>query len=89
MSIETAGPRKRINIILRRDTLRLLDRLAQKGNRSAFVDRAVQFYVKEAARANLRKQIEEGAKVRATRDLAIAEEWFPLDEEAWQKHAKR
>ncbi len=70
---------------LPQDTLRLLDRVAQKGDRSGFVDQAVRFYVKEIGRVNLKKQLRLGAIAHAARDLSIAEEWFPLEEEVWQK----
>ena len=72
---------KRINITLPADTVRLLDRVAEKGNRSGLLDRAVRFYVKEMGKANLRKQLRLGAEARAVRDLAIAEEWFPIESE--------
>jgi len=76
---------KRVNVTLPADSLRLLDRVAAKGERSGFIDRAVRFYVKEAGIANLKKQLHLGAIVRASRDLAVAEEWFPVDEGVWQK----
>lgn len=76
---------KRVNMTLPQDTLRLLDRVAQKGDRSGFVDQAVRFYVKEIGRVNLKKQLRLGAIAHAARDLSIAEEWFPLEEEVWQK----
>ena len=36
--------------------------------------------------ANLKQELIEGAIRNAVRDLQMAEEWFPLEEEAWQKH---
>jgi len=33
------------------------------------------------SRANLRKQIKEGALVNASRDLSLIEEWFSIDDE--------
>lgn len=76
---------RRVNVTLPEDTLRLLDRVAEKGERSGFVDRAVRFYVKEIGSANLKKQLRLGAIARAARDLAVAEEWFPIDEGVWQR----
>ena len=35
---------------------------------------------------NLKQKLKEGAIRNAERDLQMAEEWFPLDEETWQKH---
>ena len=36
--------------------------------------------------ANLKRELKEGSIRNAARDLQMTEEWFPLDEEAWQKH---
>ncbi|MEX2264298.1 MAG: hypothetical protein WD696_20255 [Bryobacteraceae bacterium] len=43
------------------------------------------------AKTNLAERLKQGAVANAQRDLAIAQEWFPLDEEAWQprKQAKK
>jgi CopG family transcriptional regulator/antitoxin EndoAI len=75
---------QRINITLPEETIRLIDRVADKGDRSRFINQAVKRYVEEIGRANLRKQIKEGAQRRAELSLEIAKEWFPLEEEAWQ-----
>lgn len=72
---------KRLNITLPERTVALMDRVAGKGQRSRLIDVAVHSYVRAEGRANLRKQLREGAQARAERDLRMAEEWFPLDEE--------
>jgi CopG family transcriptional regulator / antitoxin EndoAI len=75
--------RKRINIILPEDTLELIDRVTEHGDRSRFIDEAVRHYIQEISRTNLRKQLKEGAIRRAQRDLSLAEEWFTADEDVW------
>jgi CopG family transcriptional regulator/antitoxin EndoAI len=75
---------RRINISLPEETLALIDRVAKQGDRSRFIDEAIKHYVQEVGRSKLRKQLQEGALRRAKRDLALAEEWFGLDEEVWQ-----
>ena len=75
---------KRINIILPDKTVAVLDRVASKGTRSRFIDRAVRHYVESRGKASLREQLKAGYQANADRDLAIATEWFPLEEEAWQ-----
>jgi len=45
----------------------------------------VKSYIKEVGRANLRKRLKEGAIHEAELDRGLAEEWYTLDEEAWQK----
>lgn len=79
---------ERINITLPKETLKLIDKLSQKRERSRFLNEAVNFYVKEKGRTNIRRLLKEGALVRASRDLEIAAEWFPLEEEAWLKRRK-
>lgn len=70
---------KRLNITLPERTVRLMDRVVPKGQRSRLIDQAVTRYVEEEGRANLRELLRESAKARAERDLQLAEEWFALD----------
>jgi metal-responsive CopG/Arc/MetJ family transcriptional regulator len=75
---------KRINIILSDKTVAVLNRVASKGTRSRFIDRAVRHYVETQGKASLREQLNAGYRANAERDLAMAAEWFPLEEEAWR-----
>ena len=79
---------RRLNITLPEETVKLLDRAAPKGDRSRLIAEAIRSYVREAGRANLRKRLREGAMRRAERDRRLAEEWFLIDEEAWQGRAR-
>jgi len=74
---------RRINITLPEETIRLLDRLSQKGHRSRLIDHALRHYVKATGHAKLRSRLKEGAIRRAKQDQRLAEDWFFLDEEAW------
>jgi CopG family transcriptional regulator/antitoxin EndoAI len=76
---------KRINIMLPEKTLAVLDRVAPRGNRSQFVSRAVLHYVETKGQENLREQLKAGYLANADENLRIAAEWFPLEEQAWQK----
>ena len=78
---------KRINITLPEKTVQLLDRVARKGSRSSLIDRAVQCYIADIGRANLRRRLKEGAAREAELDLQLAEEWFPLEEEVWRERS--
>lgn len=78
---------KRVNITLPEETLLLIDRLAKKGTRSTFLDQAAHFYIKEVGRAHLRDHLRRGARIHASRDRSLAEEWFSVDEELWQSKA--
>ena len=75
---------KRINIVLPDKTLAVLDRVAARGARSRFIDRAVRHYVETQGRHSLREQLKAGYRANAERDLAMAAEWYPLEEEAWR-----
>jgi len=74
---------KRLNIILPEKTLAVLDRVAPKGKRSGFISRAVLHYVGTQGRRSLRHQLKAGYLANAEESLKIAEEWFPVEEEAW------
>ena len=74
---------KRINVVLPVETIKVLDRVAPKGNRSRLISEAVLHYVESRAKGNLAEQLKAGAVANAKRDLEIAQEWFSLDEEAW------
>ncbi len=76
---------KRINIVLPLETIRVLERAAPKGQRSRLISDAVLHYVKSRARRKLNEQLKEGAQANALRDLEMAQDWFSLDEEAWQR----
>jgi CopG family transcriptional regulator/antitoxin EndoAI len=78
----------RINVILPEETMRVLDRVAPKGNRSRLISDAVMHYVSSRGRSNLAEQLKAGYLAHANRDMAIAGEWFPLEEEAWQSRKK-
>jgi CopG family transcriptional regulator/antitoxin EndoAI len=72
---------KRINIVLPDETVAVLDRVAAKGARSRFISRAVMHLIETEGKANLRARLKSEALANAERDLAIAAEWFPLEEE--------
>jgi CopG family transcriptional regulator/antitoxin EndoAI len=76
---------KRINVILPDATVAVLDRVVPKGKRSRFIDRAVLQFVKTEGTANLRERLKAGALANAKLNLEIAEEWFPVEQEAWQR----
>ncbi len=79
---------RRINITLPDETVRLIDRVTAKGDRSRFIAEAVTHYVGATGRAQLRKRLKEGALRRAERDRRLAQDWFLLDEEAWRTGRK-
>src|ERR1041384_3713817 len=75
---------KRINVILEDETEQTLKRAAKPGERSRFINRAVQAYAASHSPVALRERL----KIAALRDRDIAEEigsdWRAMDREAWQ-----
>ena len=67
-------------------TVELIDRVSKKGDRSRFINEAVKRYVREVGRAKIRKELKAAYLEGAERDRQLAEEWFFLEEEAWQKN---
>lgn len=76
---------KRINVMLPDETLAVLDRVTHRGGRSGFISRAVIHYVQSHGKQNLRERLKAGYQAHAQENLKMALEWFPLEEEAWQK----
>ncbi len=76
---------KRINVSLPEDTIAMIDRIAEKGNRSRLIDEAVRFYIEKKGNENLRDLLKEGAMTRAQQSLELAQEWFHLEEEVCEK----
>ena len=72
---------RRVNITLPEATLRLMDRVVKKGERSALINAAVRHYIEKTGKANLRKSLQEGAIARAERDLALSEDWAELEDD--------
>ena len=79
---------RRINVTLPEATVKLIDRVAKKGDRSRFINQAVRDYVEDVGRDNLKRRLKEGSIARSQRDAAIASVWFALDEQAWQSGKK-
>jgi hypothetical protein len=67
---------RRLNITLTRETARLVDRVAGRGDRSGLIADAIAFDMGATRRAELRKRLTEGAQRRSDRDRALATEWF-------------
>jgi CopG family transcriptional regulator/antitoxin EndoAI len=82
---------QRLNITLPAQTVQLLDRVAPKGDRSRYIDQAVRECATRQSQKNLRRLLKEGALAHYDEDRQMAEEWFFLEEEAWEKaqHRKR
>lgn len=82
-----------LQILLPEETIQLIDQLTKPDNsaddalhkRSALINEAVKFYIAQKQRDSLKQQLQEGAIRWAERDLGLADEWFDIEEEVWQK----
>src|SRR3989442_12271876 len=81
--------RERLNITLPRATVKLLDRVTKKGNRSRFIDQAIRELALGRTRAQLRNLLEEEGRVNRDRDLRLAAEWAAVDAETWPVRRRR
>jgi len=59
MSVYNILHSKRLNIVLPDATVRVLDRVTTKGDRSRFISQAVLHYVQTKGAANLRERLKE------------------------------
>lgn len=76
---------KRINIVLPETTIRTIDGMAKPGQRSRFIDEAVQYFVANRSAEALRAQLERAAIRDRDLDREVAEDWFAVDQTSWQQ----
>jgi CopG family transcriptional regulator / antitoxin EndoAI len=69
---------KRINIILPEATVRTIDRLSRPGQRSRFIERAVQHYITTAGLEVFQERLKQAALRDHDLDVKIASDWFAL-----------
>jgi len=80
---------RRIIVTMPPDLLQQVEEMAQKldFNRSQFIRRAVEAFLEEQRRRELRELLKEGYLVNAERDLGIAEEFAHADYETVMRNA--
>jgi CopG family transcriptional regulator/antitoxin EndoAI len=76
---------KRLNIVLPTATVQTIDRLVKPGERSRFINQAVQYYIAERSTEALRARLERAAVRDQDIDREVAADWFAVDQEAWQR----
>jgi CopG family transcriptional regulator / antitoxin EndoAI len=75
---------KRINVILPDTIIGTIDRLVKPGERSRFIDRAIQHYVATRSAVGLREQLKQAAIRDRDLDREIERDWAAVDHETWQ-----
>jgi|ERR1700733_8396110 len=76
---------RRINIVLAEGTLRKVDRIVKPGERSSFINRAIEHFVAHESAEALRSRLEHAAIRDRDLDREVAGEWSAVDSEAWQQ----
>lgn len=76
---------KRLNIVLPETTVRIIARLTKPGERSRFIDRAVQHYVATRSTEAIRTQLERAALRDRDLDRQVTEDWLAVDQEIWRR----
>lgn len=79
---------RRIHIVLAETTVRAIDRLSKPGERSRFIDEAVQHFLHHRSTEALRAQLERAAVRDQDLDREISREWSAVDREAWHRDEK-
>ncbi len=76
---------KRINVVLPETTIRAIDRVAKPGERSQFINRAVEHYIATQSAEAIRKRLEITAIRDRDLDREIALDWTAVDKEEWRQ----
>lgn len=75
---------KRLNIVLPETTIRTIDRIVKPGERSRFINQAVQHYVANRSLEVLRTRLESATLRDQDIDREVAADWLALDQQQWQ-----
>lgn len=76
---------RRVNVVLPETTLRTINRVAGRGQRSRFINQAVQHFVAWQSAEALRIRLEQAAVRDQDLDREIAAEWLEADRQAWRQ----
>ncbi len=76
---------RRINIVLPEGTIRTIDRMVKPGERSRFINNAVQHFVANRSSEALRARLEETTIRDRDLERETAAEWAAVDYESWQR----
>lgn len=76
---------ERILLTIPQETMKKVRRLVPKRKYSKFISEAVNYYLKEKEKKQLRERLKEGYKIRAKSDLKLAEDFFIAEQEVWDK----
>jgi metal-responsive CopG/Arc/MetJ family transcriptional regulator len=76
---------RRINIMLPETTIGRIDRMAKSGERSRFIQRAVEHYISTQSAEAVQKRLEAALIRDADIDGKVSADWAVVDNETWQQ----
>jgi metal-responsive CopG/Arc/MetJ family transcriptional regulator len=74
---------EKVTLTLPKDLMENIRELVPSGGYSKFVAEAVEYFIENKRRRELRERLIHGYQVNATQDAAINAEWEATDDEVW------
>lgn len=74
---------ERVLLTIPQETMKKVRLLVPKRKYSRFISEAVNYYLKEKEKKQLREKLKEGYRTRAKSDLKCAEDFFMAEQEVW------
>ncbi|MFN2133712.1 MAG: hypothetical protein ACK2VD_24525 [Anaerolineae bacterium] len=78
--------KEKVTLTLPSEVMDAVRERAEPRGYSKFIAEAVTYYIREQQRLALRERLIEGYQASAERDRALAEEWWPLEDEVWPEY---
>lgn len=78
--------KEKVTLTLPQELMDAVRELAPARGYSQFVAEALEYYIDQKQRRELRERLIAGYQANADADAALAAEWEPLEDEAWNSH---
>jgi metal-responsive CopG/Arc/MetJ family transcriptional regulator len=76
----------RLNIILPRELVDSLNRIAGPRNRSRVISESIREYILQRKKTELEKQLQEGYRAAAKENITLAKEFEAVDLDGWDEY---
>lgn len=74
---------RRINVVLAEETVQAIDGMAMAGQRSRFIENAVQHYIAHCGAEAIRTRLERAIIRDQDIDREVSADWYAIDQNAW------
>jgi metal-responsive CopG/Arc/MetJ family transcriptional regulator len=78
---------EKVTLTIPKETMNQVREAAPVRGYSKFVTEAIEYFLEENRKKALRERLIAGYQANAEADAAMAEDWRPVEEEAWSKIA--